>query len=349
MKEIQGFPIPQKNYYKVYVNTITYNQSQYIEDCLNGVAKQTTTFPFVHHVIDDASIDGEQEVIKAWMMRECNMDKAEYYDNDICNIILAPNKNNINCTVAAYLLKKNLYREPKKKEALYKPWRDVCPYEALCEGDDYWIDSKKLQKQVDFMESNPMCSLYFCNAKVQNVNNLPCSMEHGKIEDREYNASEVFKSWCVPTASVIFKKEILDIELRSPERFMFGDIAVILRAERFGKVFGSSETMVVYRINHGGVTQDSLHLESFIRRRPQHIECIIDNFGDIMDIDYLKNDLCLSYCNKAVITHPLGEKISDYLHAFMAKKKIAMNFIIHVTILNNIKSILKRMFQIFFR
>lgn len=54
-----GFPVPQNDYYKVYVRSITYNQAPYIEDCMNGVAMQQTDFPFVHHVIDDCSTDGE--------------------------------------------------------------------------------------------------------------------------------------------------------------------------------------------------------------------------------------------------------------------------------------------------
>lgn len=46
---------------------------------MNGVAMQKTDFPFVHHVIDASSIDGEQEVIKAWIERECDMDNGDVY------------------------------------------------------------------------------------------------------------------------------------------------------------------------------------------------------------------------------------------------------------------------------
>lgn len=64
--------------YKVQARCLTYNQAKYIEDALNGFAMQQTNFPFVCLVIDDCSTDGEQEVIKSWMNRECDMDKAEY-------------------------------------------------------------------------------------------------------------------------------------------------------------------------------------------------------------------------------------------------------------------------------
>lgn len=150
----QGFPIPQKDYYKVYVRSITYNQAPYIEDCLNGVAMQQTDFPFVHHVIDDCSTDGEQEVIKTYLNNNCDMENAEYYDNDICSITIAKNKSNPNCTLVAYFLKRNIYKDRKKREEIYSLWRDVCLYEAICEGDDYWIDAKKVQKQFEFLEKN---------------------------------------------------------------------------------------------------------------------------------------------------------------------------------------------------
>jgi len=69
---------------------------------------QQTDFHYVHHVTDNCSTDGEQEVIKAWIERECDLETVEYYDNDICIITLAKNKSNPNCTLAAYFLKRNI-------------------------------------------------------------------------------------------------------------------------------------------------------------------------------------------------------------------------------------------------
>lgn len=139
---------------KVLVRCFTYNQSKYIEDALNGFAMQKTDFPFVCLVMDDASTDGEQEVIKAWMERECDMARAEYVEIELSNIVLVPHKSNSTCTFAFYFLKENLYRTRDKKMSMIAPWREHCEYEALCEGDDYWIDSTKLQCQISFLDEN---------------------------------------------------------------------------------------------------------------------------------------------------------------------------------------------------
>ena len=56
----------------------------------------------------------------------------------------------------------------KKREYLSE-WIENIKYEALCEGDDYWIDNTKLQQQVDYMESHPECTFCFHNANILDV------------------------------------------------------------------------------------------------------------------------------------------------------------------------------------
>ena len=147
--------------YKVVVGCLTYNHSKYIVDALNGFAMQQTDFPFACIVMDDASTDGEPEVIKDWLQKECDMNRAEYYDLELANVVIAPHLKNANCTMAIYLLKRNLYEEASTKFDIVKGWADHCEYLALCEGDDYWIDSEKLQIQSDCLDTHPevdMCS-----------------------------------------------------------------------------------------------------------------------------------------------------------------------------------------------
>ena len=85
------------------VRCFTYNQSKYIEDALNGFAMQQTNFPFVCLVMDDCSTDGEQEVIKAWMQRECDMEKSEVIEIPTSVVFIVPHKTNTSCSFAFYL------------------------------------------------------------------------------------------------------------------------------------------------------------------------------------------------------------------------------------------------------
>lgn len=238
---------------------------------------QETNFPFIHHVVDDASTDDEQEVIKTWMERECDMDNAECYDNDLCTIILAKAKNNPHYTLAAYLLKKNMYGNPKKMD-LVKPWRVVCPYEALCEGDDYWIDPKKLKKQVDYMDSHPSCSMCFTGAMVkfdESFENVDLKVYHSlynNLQDRDYDGQELLLNWLTPFASIIHRTSV-DIK-RNPS-FMFGDVIIVLSCAAQGKVHCLSEKMVVYRRNANGVSAKSQPLPRVIN----HYSAIAENFG----------------------------------------------------------------------
>ena len=123
---------PQRHY-RVIIKTLTYNQSEYIQDTLNGVAMQITNFPFVNIVLEDKSSDGEQNIIRLWLERECEMSSAEYYDTPTAEVIIVPHKSNINCTFAVYFHKENLFHQKGKREYQLYPWRIESDYEALCE------------------------------------------------------------------------------------------------------------------------------------------------------------------------------------------------------------------------
>jgi glycosyltransferase involved in cell wall biosynthesis len=123
---------------------------------------QRTNFPFVVLVVDDASTDGEQEVIRKFMAEEFDLsDTSVAYEKETeyAFIQYAQHKTNKNCFMVVMFLKENHYSQKKKKFPYLTEWRDRVKYEAICEGDDYWIDPLKLQKQVDFLEENPDYSM----------------------------------------------------------------------------------------------------------------------------------------------------------------------------------------------
>ena len=252
-----NYPSPTQEY-KVLVRCFTFNQSKYIEDALNGFAMQQTNFPFVCLVMDDASTDGEQDVINAWMERECNMNKAETIDILTSVVVIVPHKINTLCTFAFYLLKQNLYGAGNKKMSHVYPWREKCKYEALCEGDDYWINPLKLQKQVDFLDANPEYSFtaHRCMVFDEILNKWS---EYNDFSEYEKNPNGIvidfnYNKYITHTATLLFRIEALSEYLNFVNNGGSGfDFILIYFLKKAGKGFSFNIKMSVYRLNMGGI------------------------------------------------------------------------------------------------
>lgn len=257
------YPAPKQEY-KVLVRCFTFNHSKYIEDALNGFAMQQTSSPFVCLVMDDASTDGEQEVIKAWMERECDMSRAETIDIPTSVVIIVPHKTNASCTFAFYLLKQNMYKAKEEKMRHVTPWREKCEYEALCEGDDYWIDSMKLQKQVDFMEANPEYSFCHTGFKIYEQSNnefIDCSgiiIQNSMPYNNKFAIMEDIlagNKYRIQTMSVLIRlsEYFKANKILKPYEglFLMGDTQLWLSLLSLGNVFFMPEITSVYRVNEG--------------------------------------------------------------------------------------------------
>ena len=129
----------QNKEYMVCVKCLTYNHAPYIEDAMNGFCIQETSFPFVCVIIDDASMDGEQEVIKNYL--EHHFDLSDKHaicmeETEDYSLTFARHKSNANCFFAVYLLKYNHDQIKKSKNAYFNEWSNCVQYYANCEGDD---------------------------------------------------------------------------------------------------------------------------------------------------------------------------------------------------------------------
>lgn len=256
--------IPQQDYL-VLCDTITFNQAPYIKDTMDGFCMQKTNFPFVCYIIDDASTDGEPEVIKAYLEANFQMDKAEFYELELANVIVAQHKTNTNCTFAVYLLKRNLWKEPDLKYSHRKPWTDRCKYIALCEGDDYWTDPLKLQKQVDLLEADETLMACCTNCSVVDMKNnmLEDKRIYPVVNDNvqgHYSLRDFFdQSHQYPTLSVVYrnthKKEVAEKckIMRNP---YMGDWTLWIALLCFGDMYYLDEVTCAYRINPTSLTHD---------------------------------------------------------------------------------------------
>lgn len=243
-------PTPDRDY-KVLVRCATYNQSKYICDALNGFVMQQTNFPFIVLVVDDASTDGEQEVIRKYMMEEFDLsDTSVAYEKETeyAYIQYAQHKTNKNCFMVAMFLKENHYSQKKPKLPYLSEWRDNVKYEALCEGDDYWIDPLKLQKQVDFLEKNPDYGLVYGRAK-------EFLQDKGKfgilIGGKAMSFEDIFfKGNPVPTLTACYRVKILNEYRENMQlpNFAMGDLPMWLYISKHYSIHFIDEVLGVYRV-----------------------------------------------------------------------------------------------------
>ena len=161
------------SHFKVSVWCNTYNQASYIKDTMDGFCMQQTNFPFVCLIMDDASTDGEPEVIKQYL--NDHFDTEWTKETDDYHLTVARHQENRNCYFAVYLLKYNHYSIKKPRLKYYREVTDEIDYVALCEGDDYWTDAHKLQKQADALDANPQATLVYTNFQTVDGEGNPIS------------------------------------------------------------------------------------------------------------------------------------------------------------------------------
>lgn len=202
---------------------ISYNHERYIRQALEGFLMQKVDFKYEILINDDASTDGTTSIIKEYQDKYPDIIKAFYQDKNLYSQGIR---------VTNYLLQ---FAKGK--------------YIALCEGDDFWIDSNKLQLQVDFMEQNKECSLTIhagYNAYENGV--LKKNMFKYSSDDRYISVSELISSWIAPTASIMYRasaRQLLDIPFQG--NIKLGDYPLLIYLGLNGSVYYFAKPMSVYR------------------------------------------------------------------------------------------------------
>ena len=268
--------------FKVCVRCFTFNQSEYITDAMNGFTMQQTSFPFVCTIVDDASTDGEQEVISKYVDENFDWsEKGVSYtkETDYAHILYAQHKTNKNCYFAVLLLKENHYSIKKPKLPYLKEWDDEVEFIALCEGDDYWTNENKLQRQYSFMTKNPDFSLCFHKVEVKAEEGRIATDIFGYLTTRDYyisDCNEMFKKWLVPTGSIMHKAYISD-KLPSNPNFKYGDNVLIAACLSEGPIHCIGESMGVYRLVTTGYTGTHQGVKFAINQIP-HLKALQEEF-----------------------------------------------------------------------
>lgn len=213
----------------VSIRCCAYNHGQFIRQCLDGFVIQKTNFCFEAIVHDDASTDGTADIIREY---------AEQYP-DIVKPIYE---------------KENQYSKHDGSLRRIMDAHTHGKYIALCEGDDYWTDPYKLQKQVDFLESHPdyvMCSHRF-DQYYEDGHRLEKEKDD-TFQGADYDLQNLIGGkWLTQTLTVMYRRSALN--LKRYERYgMSMDIILFYELLKHGKGYCFPEAMGVYRYHNGGV------------------------------------------------------------------------------------------------
>lgn len=258
--------------YSVCIRCMTYNHAPFIKAAMDGFCSQVTDFPFVAAIVDDASTDGNQDVILEYYNENfiTGEDGVSWVrEDDYARYYYARHRNNPNCFFAILLLKKNQVGKASKGEHI-KEWEDDSKYIAICEGDDYWTDSSKLQKQVRFLDDNPdfiVCSHNFTRYYQDSLsfddrtNYAELFSEVPSPECIEYGLDTYFDRWWTQPLTCVYRNgEYLKRIPVSSYRYYRDDIFYYYVLKE-GKGMLLRESMGVYRVHKGGVWSGSSRIQ----------------------------------------------------------------------------------------
>lgn len=197
--------------YTVATRCITYNHAPYVMEALHGFSMQQTSFPCIFIIIDDASQDGEPDILRLWSkdnLSEVNEGDSIYKQMSYGELIYGVHNNNPNLFFAILLLAENHYQAHKSslKMGYIAEWYENSKYHALCEGDDFWIDRFKLQRQVDYMDSHQECGMSYtmCKYFIQ---------EKSSYYNKQGGPYETFADFlgnnnCVPSLTTVIRADL---------------------------------------------------------------------------------------------------------------------------------------------
>lgn len=208
----------------------TYQHVGFIEACLESILQQKTNFEFEILLGEDASTDGTREICIKY---------AEKFPDKI-RLFLHHRENNIEIGGAP----------TGRFNFMYNLFSARGKYIALCEGDDYWTDPLKLQKQVDFLEDNPDYNICFHRVNILDKGKLfPDYIEgrYNNIKNRPISIIDLLREGnFIHTTSVVFRNKIVEFPF---EFYMssVGDYFLHIMNSQDGYIHRLDDIMAVYR------------------------------------------------------------------------------------------------------
>ena len=211
----------------VSISCLTYNHAPYLRQCLDGFVMQKSDFKFEVLIHDDASTDGTIEIIQEYENKYPDIFKPIYE-------------------------KENQWKKGRRGTIEFNIPRATGKYIAHCEGDDYWTDPYKLQKQVDFMETHDEYVACFHNVRV--FNGKSYSLFNSINENHTPSTSDIIsRHWFIATPSLFYRNIIKTFPCWT-KGIINVDYLLELLLAREGMFYYMDDIMAVYRQEGQGVS-----------------------------------------------------------------------------------------------
>lgn len=284
---------------KVSIFCMVYNHEPFIRDCLEGFLMQKCNFDYEIVLGEDCSTDNSREIILEYAIKFPGKFKLLLHDK---NIGAAQNQ-------------KIVFENCNGK------------YIAMCEGDDYWTDSLKLQKQVGFLENNNEYNLVTSNALIHKRNRE--KVYNDINADFSFNFKKQIKKNCCVTCSTMFRNNQFDgFENEKFENQKIGDIiiwALLLRNNKKG--YFINENLATYRIHSGGVYSQNKTKENIINELNVYESFLVSNCfnkSELKSIQFNIQKIWFSlFCNSNWFSKEYSyNKIFKYLNILNYKSNI---------------------------
>lgn len=227
---------------------LAYNHEPFIRQCLDGFFMQKNNFEFEVLIHDDASTDRTADIIREYELKYPSIIKPIYQ------------------TENQYIKKIGISRTFQFPRAKGK-------YIALCEGDDYWTDPQKLQKQIDFLETHPDYSFSHTSFKYLNSETgefRESTNEDAIIKDLQKRSLDDIREkildhniYRIQTMTVVFRKESYNELVESDKflyqsgYFMMGDTQLWIGLLLYGKLHYLEDITAVYRMHNNSLCRTS--------------------------------------------------------------------------------------------
>lgn len=222
------------NHPLVSICCLTYNHVNFLDDCINGFLIQQTDFEFEVLIHDDASTDGTKELLEQYERKYPFRLKIIYQSINQYSQGIKP-------------IFKHVFPRARGK------------YIALCEGDDYWTDPLKLQKQVDFLEANPNLMIVSHNANILMGDNLTEGV--GISFNCKIKLKNMLRYNMMNTVSVVFRNKLSSSDYNILMKYPIGDWPLFCILLQYGEGLLLKDFMAVYRIHENGMWSQKEEIE----------------------------------------------------------------------------------------